>query len=311
MVHVQTPPPTEASQEQIIWLAGPRLIGLLFNWGLLGVLTTQVYIYHVNFPKDKWTLKFLVYFVYVLDWVQTCSATYDAFQWFVYGWGSVPALFLRYTGFLNVPALGSIIGAIVQIFYGWRIWAFSRSRFIFLLVCVLALLQLAGGLAQSYFMFNDAMETARHAYTNKAMGIRLGGGAVVDTLICVAMIYYLLRGRAQALGPVNNFMSRLARLSLETGTMTVVAAIIDFLFYLKETNGLHQVTGVILCKLYSNSLMMLFNNRLVFENWDVHDDDDSGRGVAVRVEGTRRAQVEKFAVRRSVDQESRTTGRSE
>lgn len=131
--------------------AGPRLIGLLFNWGLLGVLTTQVdnspqtknrivltchykvYIYHINFPKDRRILKLLgiispplyvlilllkeslsVYVVYLLDWAQTCSATYDAFQWFVYGWGVVPTLFLRFTGFLNVPLLSSIIGALVQ-----------------------------------------------------------------------------------------------------------------------------------------------------------------------------------------------------
>lgn len=36
----------------IIHSAGPRFIGILFNWGLLGVLTTQVYIYYLNFPRD-------------------------------------------------------------------------------------------------------------------------------------------------------------------------------------------------------------------------------------------------------------------
>jgi hypothetical protein len=43
----------------------------------------------------------------------------------------------------------------------------------------------------------------------------------------------------------------------------VIAAIADLVFYLKEHNGLHQVSAVILCKLYSNTLLVLFNNRLV------------------------------------------------
>jgi len=263
MVHVTTPSPTEASRDEIILLAGPRLIGLLFNWGLLGVLTAQVYIYHVNFPKDKRLLKVIVYVVYLLDWAQTSSATYDAFQWFVYNWGNIPDLFLRYTGFLNVPLLSSIIGAIVQIFYGWRIWTFSQARLVVGLVCLLTLLQLGAGIVVSVYMFNDATELAKNPHLVRAVGVRLAGSAMVDTVISVSMTYFLLRSRAQALGPMNNFMTRLIRLTVETGTITVIAAIADLVFYLKEHNGLHQVSAVILCKLYSNTLLVLFNNRLV------------------------------------------------
>ncbi|KAJ7451312.1 hypothetical protein FB451DRAFT_1284169 [Mycena latifolia] len=266
MVHVLTPPPTEASRHDIIWLAGPRLIGLLFNWGLLGVLTTQVYIYQANFQKDKWTLKALVFGVYLLDWAQTCSATYDAFQWFVYHWGDVPELFLRYTGFLNIPLLSSLIGAIVQIFYAWRIWAFSKSKLVFGLITILALLQLGGGFVVSYYMFMDASEVARNPHMVRAVGIRMGGSALVDAVIAVAMTYFLLRERAHALGPLNNIMTRLIRLTIETGFLTVIAAVLDLVLYLEEHNGLHQASGVVLCKLYSNTLMVLLNNRLA--DWD-------------------------------------------
>jgi hypothetical protein len=105
--------------------------------------------------------------VYLLDWAQTCSATYDACQWFVYNWGVVPALYLRYTGFLNIPLLSSLIGAIVQvrtisplsyiakksqIFYGWRIWILSGSKIFFVLICVLAFVQLGGGIATAFYV---------------------------------------------------------------------------------------------------------------------------------------------------------------
>lgn len=40
----------------------------------------------------------------------------------------------------------------VQIFFGWRIWMFSKSRVIFALIIVLALLQLSGGGAVGYYV---------------------------------------------------------------------------------------------------------------------------------------------------------------
>lgn len=63
--------------------------------------------------------------------------------------------------------------------------------------------------------------------------------------------------------PVVWFDYTVIRLTIETGTLTAIAAIIDLVFFLKESNGLHQVSGVILCKLYSNSLLVLFNNRKI------------------------------------------------
>ncbi|KAJ7472360.1 hypothetical protein B0H11DRAFT_2282904 [Mycena galericulata] len=272
MVHVTTPPPVDPSRNDIIWLAGPRLVGLLFNWSLLGVLTTQVYIYHINFPKDKRVLKTLVYVVYVLDWAQTCSATYDGFQWFVYGWGNIPDLYDEYSSFLNIPILSSIIGAIVQIFFGWRIWTISQSRVTFAVIVLLALLQLGGGGAVGYHLYIDASEVTRSPFLVRAVGVRLAGSALVDTVIAASMTYFLLRHRGKAFGRTNSILTRLIHLTIETGTITAVAAIVDLIFFLKAHNGLHQVSGVILCKLYSNTLLVLFNNRLVMANESlVHD----------------------------------------
>lgn len=263
MVHIVTPPPTDPSREDIIWLAGPRFIGILFNWSLLGVLTTQVYIYYLNFPRDTRLNKALVYTVYLLDWAQTCSATYDAFHWFVYGWGDIPALYDLYSTFLNVPIFSSIIAAIVQIFFGWRVWKFSQIKAIFVLVGVLAILQLGGGIVVGFFLFQDASEVSRSSGLVRAVGVRLAGSGFVDTVIAISMTYFLMRSKSQTVGHMNNVVTRLIRLTIETGTLTAIAAIIDLVFFLKESNGLHQVSGVILCKLYSNSLLVLFNNRKI------------------------------------------------
>ncbi|KAJ7190448.1 hypothetical protein GGX14DRAFT_483128 [Mycena pura] len=254
--HAVTPPPNDPTRNDIIWLAGPRLLGLLFNWGLLGVLTTQVYIYNVNFPKDKRVSKAIVYIVYVLDWAQTCSATYDAFQWFVYGWGDIPTLYGVFTDFLNVPILSSIIGSIVQIFFGWRIWVISQSRITFAVVVLLSGLQLGASGVAGYHLYQDASEVTRSAGLVRAVGIRLGASFMVDAVIAISMTYFLVRSRGEAMGRMNGVLTRLIRLTVETGTITAIAAIMDLLFFLIAHNALHQVTAI----------LVLFNNRLVMAN---------------------------------------------
>ncbi|KAJ4485375.1 hypothetical protein J3R30DRAFT_1349417 [Lentinula aciculospora] len=299
MVRVITPPPTDVSREDIIWLAGPRLIGILFNWALLGVLTTQVYIYYLNFPKDSRWNKVLVYTVYLLDWAQTCSATYDAFNWFVYGWGSIDALYDLYSTFLNVPILSSFIAAIVQIFFGWRIWRLTQSRILSSLIGLLALLQLGGGISVGVFVWRDSSEVARSDGLVSSVAVRLAGSAFADTVIAISMTYFLLRSKSQVVGHMNNVVTRLLRLTIETGTVTAIAAIVDLIFFLKATNGLHQVSGVILCKLYSNSLLVLFNNRMIMasskkDQTHFLSDGSSGSGNVTVSEGESLRELETF-----------------
>ncbi|TFY79389.1 hypothetical protein EWM64_g4621 [Hericium alpestre] len=295
---MDTAPPDE-SHNAIIWLAGPRLIGLFFNWGLLGILTVQVYIYFVNFPKDKRGFKVLsplysdivsppvsltcipasVYTVYLVDWAQTCSATYDGFQWFVYGWGDINVLNSSETGYLNVPILSSIVAITVQIFFGWRIWTFSKSFVPLVCIVVLAVVQLGGAIAVAYFVATVPLENAREPGLPDAVGIRLGTSVVADAIISISMTYFvsmlgtsfadleliitqLLKKRETAI-KLNNVLTRLVRLTIETGTVTALFAIMDLVFFLAAHNGLHEVSGVALAKLYSNSLLATFNNRLL------------------------------------------------
>ncbi|KAJ7914524.1 hypothetical protein B0H13DRAFT_1611449, partial [Mycena leptocephala] len=257
--------------------AGPRLLGLIFNWSLLGVLTTQIYIYNVNFPKDN---RVAVYIVYMLDWAQTCSATYDGFQWFVYGWGDIPTLYGVFTDFLNIPILYSIIGSIVQLIRSIDLFWLAYMDIIaiwltFAVVVLLSCLQLGASGTAGYYV-------TRSAGLIRAVGIRLGASVMVDTVIAISMTYFVRASHslnfplttvilacAKSRGSAGTdawYGVKVIRLTVETGTITAIAAIMDLLFFLKAHNALHQVTGVILCKIYSNALLVLFNNRLVMAN---------------------------------------------
>jgi hypothetical protein len=45
---------------------------------------------------------------------------------------------------------------------------------------------------------------------------------------------------------------------------------VDLIFFLTQHNGLHQVTGVILGKLYTTTLLVLFNNRMIGVTEELH-----------------------------------------
>ncbi|KAJ7613552.1 hypothetical protein FB45DRAFT_1112153 [Roridomyces roridus] len=146
---------------------------------------------------------------------------------------------------------------------------------------------LGGGGAVGYYLFHDASEVGRSPGLVRAVGIRLGTSAAVDIVIAVSMTFVLLRSRAQALGHTNSILTRLVRLTVETGTITAIAAIVDLVFFIKAHNGLHQVSGVILGKMYSNTLLVLLNNRLAMRREpQLHVGESFRAGMRSRAPGT-------------------------
>ncbi|KAF8671557.1 hypothetical protein AX14_005679, partial [Amanita brunnescens Koide BX004] len=53
------------------------LAGNVINLLLYGVLTVQLYLYYISFPRDPWLLKMVVYLIYVIETVCTILLTYD------------------------------------------------------------------------------------------------------------------------------------------------------------------------------------------------------------------------------------------
>ncbi|TCD65200.1 hypothetical protein EIP91_002986 [Steccherinum ochraceum] len=127
-------------------LTGPILFANLINWGLFGVLTVQVHLFYLSFPKDRSLIKAVVYSTYSIEIVQTALSTVDAFRIFGAGWGDSNVLDrVGYLGIM-IPCLVSVLTFLSQAFYAWRIWILRGSWWIPILVVVLSLTQLVGGL---------------------------------------------------------------------------------------------------------------------------------------------------------------------
>ena len=128
-----------------------QLIGIFINWGLLGALIVQVFLYQQEFKNDRKWIKCLgqstptpqiririliprvvVYGLFILEIVQTALCTADAVKWFAIGYGNVIALSKPEFSTIDAPVLDAIIALVVQLTFCWRI---KVSIHLYICVC--------------------------------------------------------------------------------------------------------------------------------------------------------------------------------
>ncbi|KAF8880085.1 hypothetical protein BD779DRAFT_1550380 [Infundibulicybe gibba] len=242
--------------------AGPLLLGYLFNWCLFGVLSVQVYLYYLAFPRDRLSIKCLVFGLYIVETLQTILITHDVFDSFGSGYGMLSALESTQLEWLGVPIISGIVSCTVQTFFAYRIFVLSKSKPLGLIICVIALTQGASGIAQGVqaLQINDFAKLQNEAFVSCT--IWLGGAALCDIIIAVSMSYYLSKSET-GFRSTHVLISKLIRLTIETGSMTAAVATIDMALFLAfRNNNYHATPALILAKLYSNTLVVILNSRL-------------------------------------------------
>ncbi|KAI8980782.1 hypothetical protein BD414DRAFT_493265 [Trametes punicea] len=253
---------TETLPADIAPLATPLLLGYLLNWGLYGVLSVQVYLYHLAFPRDGRIAKTLVYSIYAIETAQTIIIAHDAFNAYGKGYGNLNALGSAQTEWLAVPIFSGIVSATVQMYYAYRVSLLSGSRLLGLVISAIALLQGSSAIAQGAqaFKIGNFADLASKAFVSCT--IWLAGSAACDIIIAACMTFFLVR-KDTKVPSTHAVITKLVRLIIETGILTALAATIDITLFLAfPHNAYHGCIALTLAKLYSNSLLVLFNSRI-------------------------------------------------
>ncbi|KAI0672923.1 hypothetical protein C8Q78DRAFT_1021968 [Trametes maxima] len=259
------PPP--GIPADIAYLTGPQLFGYLFNYCLFGILSVQVYSYYLLGFKDNRAVKALIYGLYLVEWLQLIMSTHDAVEVLAMGWGDTNALVSPQWLWIQIPILTGIISCTVQFFYSWRIYVLGKSLAISLSICLISLMQLAAAAATGIMarIINDLQ--LLQVRTKAPCSVWLGGSATCDITIAASMLYFLWSERRRS-AVSEKLVVRLMRLTVETGALTASMAVVDLaLFVGFQHNNLHMALGISLSKLYTNALMMLFNNRVRLQSY--------------------------------------------
>ncbi|ESK95422.1 hypothetical protein Moror_3860 [Moniliophthora roreri MCA 2997] len=265
MAETQAPP---------AYITGPLILGYLLNYGLLGILSVQTYLYYAAFPNDQKKFKVLVYFVYILEVTQTIMISHDAFERFVYGFANPGAISKINLIWFFSPFVDGLVAFLVQLQFAYRIRLLSpKSKFVLALILLASLTQFGGALGAA--IIASTVDTIQElGDSNFVIGcIWLAGSAVADVTIAFSMIYVLSR-YDRSFEQSDDLVRRIIRLTMETGSLTAIMAICQLVLFTAIPNrNYHMVPAMILAKVYSNSLMVVFNSRIRIAGR--HSDADS------------------------------------
>ncbi|PBK84752.1 hypothetical protein ARMGADRAFT_1169963 [Armillaria gallica] len=250
-------------------LTGPFVVACLLNWGLFGTLSVQLYLYYLAFPNDRRFIKYLVYGIYVIEFVQTMLVAHDAFVTFGYSFGDMDALTRINFSWLIGPVMSAVASCVGQVFYAYRIYIVSKSRIIPIFIICLSLTSsvVAMIIGIEYFKVG-VISNLNNRKTCIAVGISCGAAALCDILIAICMSYYASFFSLSLMRSTTNFrrtrllVTKIICLTIETGSATAIVALLSFILFILFPHRAYFVTpGMLLAKLCANTIYMVLNSR--------------------------------------------------
>ncbi|KAJ7938473.1 hypothetical protein B0H13DRAFT_2572679 [Mycena leptocephala] len=160
--------------------------------------------------------------------------------------------------FATDPAMTGIIGAMVQLFYAWRIHTLTGNLWIVALICICALTNAFGGLA-SAAAIAFVPQFSHFQEFQVTVICWLMSAAVGDVIITATLV------------------------TIQTGMITSVCSVIDLGLFLGDSSGMHLLFNLPLAKLYSNSLMSSLNARGGWRRSEPADDSGEMKTVPLHL----------------------------
>jgi len=150
-----------------------------------------------------------------------------------------------------------------QTLYAYRIHVFSKSRVIPCLIVLIALISSIGAFISAAYAANASNITLLQTHRNSAaIGVWCGASAVCDITIAVCMTYYLTKSDT-GFRKTHVIITRLTRLTIETGSLTAVTALATLILFIVLPQRIYYSTlATILEKLYANSILAVLNSRI-------------------------------------------------
>ncbi|KAB5592808.1 hypothetical protein CTheo_3728 [Ceratobasidium theobromae] len=161
---------------------------------------------------------------------------------------------------LNVePLMTVMISSVAQVFFAWRIVMLTGRPWVGWMIAFVAFVEFASGVGCTIGAF-IVNEFSRFQELRVGVIFWMGSTVLTDVLITSILCWYLHSHRT-GFSRTDDILSRLIRLTMQTGLVITIWSIIDLILYLTVNNNIHLLFQLPLCKLYTNSLMSTLNCR--------------------------------------------------
>jgi len=245
-------------------LLAPMLLGHLLNWTLFGILSIQVYIYYVAFPRDNIKLKVVVGLRMYLKYSSSFCPHAMSFESLPLGWGNPVELGPVGFYWLSLPIMTALLSSVCQVFYAWKIYALSGTYWVAGNICLLSIIQLSVAIWDGLTIrtFGSILDIPT------GVGLKFSLAWVASSVLCdlaitCSMFYYLWQAKkSTTIQRTTSLITRLIRLTVETGLIvTTISLVTSILFVTSPKTGFYAVPLLVLSKTYSNCLLAVLNSR--------------------------------------------------
>ncbi|KAJ7502601.1 hypothetical protein B0H11DRAFT_644247 [Mycena galericulata] len=241
-------------------LFGPMLIGVLLNMMLYGVVFIQMVAYFERYPNDSTWIRCLMLYLFLVATANVFIESGILYQPLIMQYGEQASFLVSPKLLPGDSILIAIVSAPIQLFTAWRISVITGSFIVPTLIGLLSLTSFAGGILVSIMVFMNP-EFRNFDVFSTEVTLWLVSSAVCDVSIAIAMSYSLWK-RKTGFSRVDGQINRIVRLTVETGTVTAVAALVDvLLFKLFPNTSLNFIVDYPLSNLYTCSILAMLNSR--------------------------------------------------
>ncbi|KZV68628.1 hypothetical protein PENSPDRAFT_687083 [Peniophora sp. CONT] len=240
-------------------IQGPVLAGVFLNLILLGISITQTYFFFNGSTKDKPWVKRFVVFIFFMDILNSIFGMVYMYDVLINHNGDVNAMSKSTWTFITDPISTAVIAGVVQMFFGWRVKVLTGSTIAAVVIWFFSTVQFLAGIGTGIAGV-IVPEFLKFRQFTPITVIWLTGSAICDVLITLMLVQYL---RKQKTGHTYSdyIVDRIIRLTVQTGMITSLVAIINVILYLATPKAYDLVFNYMLAKLYTNSLLSSLNAR--------------------------------------------------
>ncbi|KAJ7624568.1 hypothetical protein FB45DRAFT_1060836 [Roridomyces roridus] len=241
-------------------LFGTMLIGVLLSTALFGVFAVQMLAYFQGFKKDSPWIRYFVLYIFIAEVANLIFEIGIIYEPLIIRYGSPEAL-VTSPRLLPADAVSIVsVSTPIQFFTAWRISVITGSFILPSLICLLSVVSFDGAVFVTSFTVIRPDFQQFQSFSD-VVAVWLFSSAICDILIAVILTYSLWT-RKTGSSAVDGQINRIIRLSVQTGSITAAAALLDVILFLSfPTTTAQFIPDFTLSKLYSISLLSTLNAR--------------------------------------------------
>ncbi len=190
------------------------------------------------------------------------------------------------------PVMTGVLALSTQLFFAWRVYKLMHSKIMPTLIAAGSIISFLSAIGTTIGVEIVLFFQKFHEFQVVVI-LWLGFAALTDVLITGSLVWTLNKSRT-GFAATDDVITKLIRLTLQTGAVTTLFATVDLILFLASTTTLHLLFNLPLAKLYVNSLLSTLNARVTInagnQNYTMEgsNSDNARRGISTR---TKRSNV--------------------